>query len=405
MEEPPEEDGGGMELKPDVSVTIASRQTAIRPKVWIVLILLSILLVAFGHTWFIQINASVPSGNPLQPTSDNRNYQAIYNGEYDKVILGQRYRVLMPLLARLLPGSFFDAARVISYVSLAVFYAAMMWLSMAIGQSLRVSFFSVLLIYSSTIHQYNYWNPYETDCLSLGIGALLLAALVTRRPIMFAVALALGVLGRETNILFAPLAFLMGIPAGLLSSLAALAAYVGPRLVIPHDSEGTIAYVIRNAILVNRERSVASFLRQLIVSWGPMWLMLLLGLRCVRDSKLRRQIEWFTLYLLAICFATSVYAYDVVRMQNPLTYVVFLAAVFWLQETESRWRWSVVACLVIARLALYRPNLLWPSVESRALVKQIEMLVEALILVGLTISTRGFTRHSLAARNGVPTTR
>ena len=98
-----------MELKPDISVIIASRQTAIRPKAWIVLILLSVLLVAFGHIWFIQIDPSVPSGNPLQPTLDSRMYQAIYNGEYDQVILGQRYRVLVPLLARLLPGSFFDA--------------------------------------------------------------------------------------------------------------------------------------------------------------------------------------------------------------------------------------------------------------------------------------------------------
>jgi hypothetical protein len=259
---------GGMELKPDISVTIASRQTAIRPKTWIVLILLSVLLVVFGHIWFIQIDPSVPSSNPLQPTGDNRMYQAIYNGEYDQVILGQRYRVLVPLLARLLPGSFFDAARVISYISLAVFYAAMMWLSMARGQSLRVSFLGTLLIYSSFIHQYNYWNPYETDCFSLGIGALMLVALVARRPIMFAVALALGVLGRETNLLFAPLAFIMGIPAGLLSSLAALAAYVGPRLVIPRGSEGTIAYIIRQTILVNSSRSIVSFLRQLIVSWG-----------------------------------------------------------------------------------------------------------------------------------------
>jgi hypothetical protein len=76
-----------------------------------------------------------------------------------------------------------------------------------------------------------------------------------------------------------------------------------------------------------------------------MWLILLLGLRYVRDSTLKRQIQWFTLYLLAICFATGLYAIDVVRMQNPLTYVVFLAAVFWLQETESQWRWSVVVCL------------------------------------------------------------
>jgi len=356
--------------------------------------LLSMLLVAFGHIWFIQLDPSVPPGHPLEPSVDSRMYQAIYNGEYDKVILGQRYRVLVPLLARLLPGSFFDAARVISYISLAAFYAAMMWLSMALGQSLRVSFLGILLTYSSVVHQYNYRNPYLTDCFSLGIGALLLVALVARRPITFAVALALGVLGRETNMLFAPMAFMLGIPAGLVSSLAALSAYVGPRLVIPRGSEGAIAYVIRLAILVNRSRSVVTFLKQMIVSWGSMWLIMLFGLRYVKDSKLKRQLKWFTLYLLAVCVATGLWATDVIRMQSPLTYAVFLATVFWLEETESQWQWSVVLCLVIARLALYTPNLLWPSNEGRALVKQIDILVEAPILVWLTVSMRKSARHS-----------
>lgn len=384
----------GMKLKSSIGVIIASRQAVIPRKTWIVLILLSVLLVAFGHIWFIQIDPSVPSGNPLQPTLDNRMYQAIYNGEYNKVDQGQRYRVLVPLLARLLPGSFFDGARTISYVSLAVFYAAMMWLSMALGQSLGSSVLGILLVYSSFLHQYNYWNPYLTDCFSLGIGALLLAALVARRPIMFAVALGLGVLGRETNLLFAPLAFIMGIPAGLLSFFVALPAYLGPRLVIPRGSEGTIPYIIRLATAVNSSRSFVTFLRELLGSWGPMWLILLLGLRYIRDSRLKHQIGWVTLYLLTICFATGLYSPDVARMQNPMTYVVFLAAVFWLSQTESRWQRSVVVCLVIARLALYRPNLFWPTVESHTLLKEIEMMVEVAILFWFTIPTRWPARHS-----------
>jgi hypothetical protein len=254
---------------------------------------LSLALVALG--------AAVIQSRP-DYSLDGQMYAAMRHGE--DVPAPFRYRVAVPLLARLVPLPTPDALRLLTYAGLTMAYI-LAWLSArAVGASPLAAWVGVAAMIVSPVTVGYFQNPYLTD--GLGLAALfgLVWARLTNHYAAFLGLLVLGGTIRETPLVLAPSWGLSRRSA--LALVVAASVWIGLRLALgwvppPHGAPS------------------ARWAWHLLIGWHVFWVLAPLGL-----THLRRPVAWWIAGCLVLGTAGSLLIADTLRMLAALSPVVVL---------------------------------------------------------------------------------
>ena len=162
-------------------------------------VVVAAILVAIGHSFVLQ---RVPDATTeyLTIRGDTLHYVSMIERGLDSAPVPFKHRILIPLLAQLIPLSPIDSLRLISYLSLFALYVVVLATSTRLGISAPASIAGLAIVYSSTWHLYSgYHNPFLTDAPALLLLALAIRLLLDNRLALFCLVSVLGVLSRESG--------------------------------------------------------------------------------------------------------------------------------------------------------------------------------------------------------------
>ena len=323
-------------------------------------IAIAVLLVAIGHSFILQRGMVGPTAY-LTIRGDTAEYVSMIDNGVDAANSPFRHRVLVPLLASLLPLSPADALRLISYGSLAVFYATAMMTASRVGLTLGMSLAGLVVASGSTPHLYNYHNPFLTDAFGLAALGLLLHSLISNSLGLFAGMVIAGVLARETIIFMAPVWVTRRVvPGVMLAGLAAAVLLVVRSL--PASRPDTAASLLALLESVGLPRMEAPWLLAEVVynSWGFIWFIMLAGLCLLPRDAFPAVSGAFVMLFLGASF-TCLIALDVHRMFSVLAPVAALTCAQFMHALAGRgFTWAAVflVSLAVSRAPLLLPNVL-----------------------------------------------
>src|SRR4029453_11812156 len=187
-----------------------------------------------------------------------------------------KFRLLIPLVASVMPFSPAHSLLVISYLSLFATYLLVIRACETIGLTMGESVFGLLAIWGSTWHLYHYWNPYMTDAFALFALSLMIVALLRDLFWPFATAALVGTFGRETTAFLVPAWFATRQIAPTIGLIVATIVVIAlPRYWLASDGDLTIASAFNSSSNVFRP---FIFVRQLHTIWGFVWFIGLAGL-------------------------------------------------------------------------------------------------------------------------------
>ena len=245
--------------------------------------------VLAGHLLVLQRRPNGPT-EYLTIRGDSLAYVAMVEGHWAAAPVPFRYRVLVPMVAQLLPWSPLASLRVITYVSLLGSYMLILLACFRLGLSTKASALGLFAVWSATSQLYYYHNPFLTD----GFGMLALSAMVFALTVnsfeLFLVASVLGVLGREAVLVLVPAWFLCrDTRRGTHALVAAVAAFAAPRLLI--GAPGDLGHAVKTAFLTSAAFSDPGlWARSAFVSWGLVWLLALAGIWLLSGKKMHEHL-------------------------------------------------------------------------------------------------------------------
>lgn len=285
----------------------------------ILLVVISVLFVVAGHGLVRERSIDGPTED-LAIGGDTLVYVSMIEGRWSAAAQPFKYRILVPLLARLLVLTPLDALRFISYLSLFASYLVILLTCSRLGLSILQSVFGLLIVFATTWHLYFYANPFLTDAFGLMTVCLLLFAAVDGSFLLFAVSAIFGALAREATLLLVPLWLLKDTRKGLLILAATAAVFAVPRLAMPSET-GLLEYLAASFIAVGRWRDLPMFAQSVIDTWGIVWPMSILGMSQIPRAHLRVFVFAFIVLGLG-AFFSSLVATDTGRMFSILTPVL-----------------------------------------------------------------------------------
>lgn len=245
--------------------------------------------------------------NPDDPgIHDNREYAALYEGHGADVMKPFHWRVVVPALARLLPGGFEVSFGIVNIVALAVAGVSLYYLLRHWRASQNLSLIGVALYFlSHTVLRFGGIPLVESGAQAILILAMLAAE--KRQRFAFAALVILGMFVKETTSIVLLYPLLMSKPLRdrlTLSALAlpGIAAYAIVRLVIDpvnigfeYSATAWITNIGRLIIPVD-----PGYWLGIVLSFGFLWVFVAIGVR--RGGLVPRRYAWF----IVACFAAPV---------------------------------------------------------------------------------------------------
>jgi hypothetical protein len=219
---------------------------------------------------------AIPPRNP--PSSDTDQYVSMLEGRFDLANAPQRYRVVVPFLARLLPLPPLSALRLITVVSLLLAYLVCFAECSLLNIGAAATSISVVAMFCSRPILFNYFNPFLTDGLGLLVLFVLSVLFLCDRFAPFAALLILGVFVRESAMFVLPAWVLTARwRKALLLGLLATALFLAPRIAFPsHINYATyVSFGLRSKLNLRWALPCA---KEVLLSWQGMWLLAGYGL-------------------------------------------------------------------------------------------------------------------------------
>ncbi|MBI1873968.1 MAG: hypothetical protein HYS05_08780 [Acidobacteria bacterium] len=244
-----------------------------------------------------------------------------------------RYRVLVPLLAGLIPLPAPTSLLMLSVAALITFYLLTLATSIRLGASAPVAFGALVAVFLTFWHQYNFHNPYLTDAFQLASLAAMVFALVIDSFSLFAAAAVMAVAARETSIVFVPAWFLLkdrGRGAAIVLASAAVA--MAPRL---WYADGTpLVESMGRAYRASggSDRFPWVFARRVYDAYGLFWWAI--GIAVLANLRKALLMVSFAL-LFAGALLASIIAVDTGRMFEMLAPVIVPALALAVQSAGS----------------------------------------------------------------------
>lgn len=247
------------------------------------------------------------------------------------------YRLLTPLLARLLPFGLDTNFQVISFVGIWLTGVVMYVLARAFRFVPPLALGGALAFYTLPTVGMLAGDPYLTEPLLFLFLVLALWSLKTRHDRLFALVLALGLLNKETMLAVVPLWFVFrprDRRRGLLLMAPGLVLWAAVHLLIvptiPYSVESMFTASLKVRLMRLRDTSLWTFLADLTLAPFGAWVVLALAAG-------RRSLYWqrFWPFLLMV-YAQLFIAVDTGRLVVVAFPVVLLMALHTLQTAAGR---------------------------------------------------------------------
>lgn len=233
----------------------------------------------------------------ITDTLDGQYYAAMSRGA--PVPAPYRYRVLVPLLARLIPVAPDTALRLLTYAGLLAAYILTARTIRAFGLSDLGGAAGLLALIVTPTHASYFTMPYLTDGLGLAAVCALVWARVTNHYAAFLVLLVLGGLIRETPLVLAP-CWGWSRRSGVAVAVAVVTG-AGLRLLLGWEAAPT-------------SPPAPHFARHVLIGWHVVWVLAPLGLWRLAD----RRAWWIAGCLAAGTAASLIVGTDTLRLLAAL---------------------------------------------------------------------------------------
>jgi hypothetical protein len=280
------------------------------------------------------------------PSIDTVGYVYMVEGRLDLAAVPQRYRVVVPFLAHLLPLPPLSALRLITWASLLLVYLTCFAECSLLNIGVASATISVLAMFCSRPNLCNYFNPFLTDGPGLLILFVLSVLFLSDRFGAFAALLVVGVFVRESAVFVLPA---WGLTArwrrALFLGLLVTGLFMAPRIAFPsHHHYGMfLADGLRSKLSL---QWLLPFAMALVLSWQGIWLLAGYGL--LHSSRRFRLLA--AAFGLG-CFASILQAScDWERMLAILAPVLVPSAAVAIEHAMRVNRWAVA--LFVATLPL-----------------------------------------------------
>jgi len=347
------------------------------------LLSIPVFLVVAGHILVLQRTLDGPT-RYLTIQGDTIAYVSMIEGDLSSTAAPFKYRVLVPLLARLLPLSPTESLRVISYASLLICYVIALLTCSKMGINMFASVGGFLTVFFSPLHLYNYHNPFLTDAFGLMILFLMVFFLLNDRLPFFFTAAVIGVLARETIVFLTPVWLTKNWRRGMITIVIVAIVLFVPRYILPSD-RSLVEQVVSSFSGINSPLTVLSMGKNIFLTWGFVWFLAPLGLLLVNKDKFVTLTAAFIALLLG-AFLSSLIAVDTGRMFSILSPVfVILCAQLFDRLLHKGHYYGVIAlfAILIVQATTSVPNILFNE-QSR--VFNTELTQRTILAVGTVFS-------------------
>ena len=263
------------------------------------------------------------------------------------------YRWLGPYAVGLLPVPDPLGFRLLTTSALVLLPVAFFGFLRRLGLGASVAAFTAALLpFNPYVFGFPAFNPFQIgDALALVLIVLAFSALVDRRWLLYALALAVGVLAREPVLLVLPAGFVFLWERGtlrsdglrcLVASLPALVVFLLLRVLLPADGPGLLVLLVDHAV---KASDPVTWYRLLVNAWAPLSFIPLVFFRTTRVFVRRH------LYLVAfavLVLASALFGGDQERLVAPAFITVYALVGYVLQ----RHMWTRLARIVLVLAAV-----------------------------------------------------
>lgn len=319
----------------------------------------------------------------LRVRDDTVQYLHMIEGEEDQAKAPQRYRLLVPAIARLLPLEPLDALRTITYATL---FGSLV-VAFALGRILRLPFDALSVALASIVAAptmaYNFHNPFLSDGAGLFAISVAAYAFLVTNALLFIITIGVGVLAREDPMLMTPVWIFERRSVVMFSAIACLGAFLLPRFLIPARSqEPYVGYLIDQVTEPVSWPFLKDFVGEGIFSWGALWIYLGVGLWLLLQQSARG--KRLTLVALTVAILLAVYAFALrFPPMRPLMYLfpMFVPAMGACLARLPKAAWMAVVPLLL------QGTLRWPSfLERLGLPTGDTRLAQGILLLNVAIA-------------------
>ncbi len=294
----------------------------------------SAFLLILGDFLIVQRTVSDFNSNNIL-RGDSIQYIKMINEGFSKAENPYRYRIMVPIIAKMLPFKPYISLKIITYISLFLIYFFAFKICELLNLEISQTSFSILLIYLTPIHLYNYHNPFLIDGFTLLIITLLIFFCIIKNFSGFIIFIIIGSLTRETILFTAPLWFLtVNKKKGLIPIAISFLIIVSLRLIIKIEHSDMFTNSQFNLSFVPFVNTI-SYFKNILSTWYYYWIFMLIGI-FISDSKFFSLIFFsFLLIFISSCFS-SLLATDTKRMFAFLTPIMIITTSLVLSNVKNK---------------------------------------------------------------------
>jgi len=280
-------------------------------------------------------------------------------GNWSSAALPFRYRVLAPLLASVMPFAPTDSLKIVSYVSLFLGYVFIILSCTKLDLTIGQSAIGLLSVWASTVHLYNYHNPFLTDSLGFLMTCAMIYALLTDNFTVFLVAAFLGVLTRESIVFLAPVWLIRDVKRAVVLTIGCIVGLLVLRHMLGSQDSMMLISAFRRTGVFNLEHPMA-YGATVFLCWSYVWFLALMGMWYL-PMKQFIVLSGAFVVLLVGAFFTSMVATDTGRMFSVLlpVFAVACARLYAVTEHHNRVFALLLLSLFVLQPFLSRPNILF----------------------------------------------
>lgn len=282
----------------------------------------SILMTSFGLLFFQQ--RSQDSLSLLNTfTYDASMYLNMTNGF--EVPGPHSCRILLPILAKLLPLGSVESIFIINIISFVIIFYGLIKILEKFSINRSAILFSMAIFFSTYSLAYNFTNPFLTDLPALASMVLFIYSVINNQFITSLFWFIISLLFRETVIVLVPLFFfIFSFKEATFATMLVLLGYLLPKIIISGNIYCNFNQSIFSLDLIDLE----IFLKT-IISYGPIWFLGCAGLVKLKDYD--KHLFKIGLVLLILSFVGSVLSSfksvtDITRMYILMLPILFLGS-------------------------------------------------------------------------------
>ena len=332
--------------------------SSLKPHTIVITIVIAVIFLVVGDRLIGQAGQTELFGDALV-------YAYMAEGNFGDANAPFKYRVVVPLLAWLLPFEAEFSLKIVSYAGVFLFYIVILMTCRFLGFSIFASTASLFALFSTVWHLYNFQNPYLTDTTALMLLSVLFLSYIRGSFITYLTTTVLLVMTREITIVLVPLwLWTKQWPRAITAIGIGVISLIVIRWVVSSDSS---ELNISNSFVeslngVARIHNMRPFIRIVVLNWGFVGALTVLGLLLTPIDKRTTLVPAFCLLLFAAIFS-SFLAMDVGRMFAILSPVIVICCAQ-LFEVVSRKHYALAFFL----LAAFTAQLFWvpTSITNRS---------------------------------------